>query len=263
MEPGRQDLSQAVAVIAPAPGFLYPRGERRTSDGRWVEAPDDTAERFEPQFRSLLENMAKSDLRDLQLAAELPAPERYHFGPYGRGGMYEQVNYLLTLAPHVQRWAEVATTWGTLAGWALGQKRFWRELLRRFRAQGHNATERDQLVFTAPMVRAVCWTHARDEYGPFGKYRVASYVRHRRHGTASHPSGDETYTVWITAGKRAYCYVVNGRLTPFEHFAVEGKRLEPLPLPDFFDYVDDHSPGAGEVTIFDEIRGHDDEQQSC
>ena len=257
-DPGWQDLSHAIAVIAPAPGFLYPRGGQPTSDGRWVEAPDDTAARFEPLFRILLEDVAQSDFRGIPMPAELTAPPRYHFGPYGTGGMYEQVNYLLLFVPDVQRWAEVATTWGTLAEWALGRKKFWRDLLRRFRVGGADPNERDQLVFTAPIIQAVCLAHAQEQYSPFSKFRVASYVRHHMHGTASHPSGEERYTVRIAAGKRAYYYVVNGRLTPFEHFTTEGKRLEPLPLPDFFDYLDDLSPGTGQVTIFDEIKGTSD-----
>ncbi len=244
--PSRPDLTNAVAVVVGAPSFVYPRGGHTDAMGTWRDATDDTAERFEPllrEFVALVDSSTPPLLRGQMAPA---SPQRYTFGPLGRGGMYEVVHYVVTVAPAVNEIADTVATWGTLGAWALSLKRGWRDVLRRFRARGEHPKESDQLVFSPPLVRAICLAHALEAYPAGGEWQVQMHGRHFGGGSPDLPSGDELYTVSIRAGETTYVYVLDGRASPRDHFAMDDAGVTALDLPDFADYVADPPLGLGE-----------------
>jgi hypothetical protein len=107
--PARPDLTESVAVVIPAPGFLYPRGGYQDSTGKWVDQPDDTGERFQPFLEGFADDVRSSLPAVLADAGADLVPRRYSYGPSRRAGMYELVNYVcltssLTLRARRNRW---------------------------------------------------------------------------------------------------------------------------------------------------------------
>ncbi len=229
------DLSQEIAVIANAPAYFYPQGGHRDAEGNWIEAPDDTAEKFEP-FAAEFLRMVSEDLRlrGEPLRTASPKLDRYHPGKYGTGGPYETVAILISLFPVANQAVQALTAWLQLGEYALELKRGWRRLFERV---GIPLGEGDALIFSASNIEAACLHHAYVHYAQPGDPIVIETVcRPVGGGSPAHPTGQERYTTQVHLGATTYIYVADGYLNPLEHLMVSLGSITPLELPDFGPY---------------------------
>jgi hypothetical protein len=227
---------------------MYQQQGYRDENNVWHQPPDDTRVRFQPilqEFEAYLESSLPDPFRDSAASLE---PHSYTHGPGGRAGMYEAVAYVVNLFADATRFADGATTWGTIGQWAMAAKRYWNARLQSSRNMGTNVYERDQLIFSATAVRAVCALHAMTAYHLSDDIQITMYSRHFDGGCADLPSGGELYNVHVTDGSDTYVYIVTGRISPRDHFRVGSDGIHPLALPDFSDFVSDPSSGTGRYT---------------
>lgn len=251
--PSRPNLTDALAVGVSAPRYLYPR-PFRDAEGRWHEVPDDTDERFQPHLREIAELVAGTAPPEFRDQAAASVPQRYSYGPLGRGGKYEAVHYVITVAPAVTAAADAIVTWVTIGGWALRIKQGWHGFVERRRAENQYPADDDHPWFAPPFLRALCLAHALEAYPTQDLREVATHGRHFESGSPDLPNGREVYNVSVRFGDRTYVYVVNGRGKPLDHFIVGAEGAMPLDLPDFGDYVADPLGGVGEYMELPRLR---------
>jgi hypothetical protein len=85
---------------------------------------------------------------------------------------------------------------------------------------------------------------------------VKSYSRQFGYGSADLPNGAEIYHVSLTTKCGTICYIIDGRLTPIDHFSVTPDGIAPLDLPDLSSPTfgpNTGNPRFGEITTFPEF----------
>ncbi len=204
--PNLRDLSVESGIIIDAPGVFYPTN---------LNEPQRTDKLYAAFMQIVLADLAKSGW-------VVNSRERYHPGPYGTGGAFSHVGELLhfanTISPII-----VASTIALFPDElkCLGAKIKAGLSARAFRASWDRAHASEQLpaaTYRAPILlqenlEGLCLLNViATGSGHETDIRVhASIPTPNYPGSASHPSGGETYAISISSSERRYDFHVDGR----------------------------------------------------
>jgi hypothetical protein len=189
--PSRPDLTRSFAVVVSAPGYMYPKGGYRESEGVWREEPDWTRERLSPVIQQFTEYIRQNLPPGVETTAEAIAPANYVFGPVGRAGMYEAVHYVVQIVSDATTIADDVQVWVGIGGWALWLKGQWRGFLEHARKEGNTVHDRDQISLLTPpgssRLPSTCNRTVRAGQGTGEGEVVQSAVRLRKRGPPQRP----------------------------------------------------------------------------
>lgn len=221
-----EDLNELVAVIVTVPPALIGVG------GDYDTAAFET-----------LTNQFRDDLKELLREGQLPEipgkppeparPQPYQIGP-AAGATYDFVITLLQYGDHFVHRSADYLAWG---GVILEAGRRWRRLLRKARPE-HGLTERDAVVYPRCLLEAICFKDAHDRYGITPRATVRAHSRDDYYTDGRRPTGWSIHTIAIRSGGKTYIYVVNGRGKVIDHLMLDGAKIIPLALPDWFPHPD-------------------------
>lgn len=93
-----------------------------------------------------------------------------------------------------------------------------------------------ELIFPPYVLGKLCEDHVRQTYHPPAKLTMEWYVTTTEffdgYASPAHPTGGVEYLVTVRAGRKVYCYAINGAAKIKSHYVKDGKRDFPLPAPD-------------------------------
>lgn len=227
------DVNQRLAIVVPWPS-------------------EESLEEAVHEISQLVTEVVKENLHDIR--CQKTTVSCYQVGPAATGLI---VHYLCTIYRDVRPFLNDGASLIAWAGLAVALYRrlrvYWQQRRRDMPYDLYQT--RANLVgtlsplFSEPMVLGLCYRHCAQSYSESIK-DISIYDRSalRVFSSASHPGGDEIYTVRIwTLKRRCYVYVVDSRGSPIEHFLISGKTFQPLDLPRWFNDESVDTTGFSEV----------------
>lgn len=212
------DLNEIVAVILTVPSGLVGVGGDYSST-----AFENLTIQFRSDLKEILPPWGPSDF------PEPAGPRPYQIGP-AAGGTYYFFITLLQYGDHFLHSSADYLAWGAFA---LAAGRRWRERIRQMRPQ-YGLTERDALIYPRCILEAICLKDAHARYGITPRATVRAHSRDSYYTDGRRPTGQSIHTIAIRSGGRTYIYVVDGRAKVIEHMMLDGVKVIPLALPDWF-----------------------------
>lgn len=183
-------------------------------------------------LREWLEESVAEAVQEVLGDGTIPSQSAVHYqiGPACEG----LPTYIVTVWDHAQSLGPIAD--GVIASCAadillsIGPKL--KHRFQQFGAKRHAP----RLILTAYDVMALCEAHVRKHYHPRAKLRSEWYPTttefYGGYRSPAHPTGDMEYVVTVAAGRKVYCYAVNGSGQVHAHSLKESGRIQELPLPE-------------------------------